>query len=124
MRLFIACLFLTLIGCSSYPVKRVGIIHDYVFTNANRACKDHDGLHYIVVSETIEAKSTERYGHSDDYPCSSVHGFRCQDGTLHKFYDGIGYCFISESQLDETMQVIDPPKEVRHHEREFGRGKL
>jgi hypothetical protein len=119
-------LLVLLIGCSSYPVKRTAIVHDYIFTNAQKTCANHGGLHYIVVSETIESDSSGRFDDgSKDYPCRSIHGFRCQDQTLFKFNDGVAYCFISESQYEETMQVIDPPPPPKpHHEREFGRGRL
>lgn len=77
---------------------RVQIIHDYIFTNGQNACADHEGLHYVVQKTTIK-----QVGDNEDYPCSEITKFRCQDGTVHNFDTGIGYCFISESQLQETL---------------------
>lgn len=115
-------LTLLLSGCA-YPVKRTAIVHDYIFYNAQKMCKDHDGFHYVVPVQTTEAESTGRLGHDKDYPCHDIYAVRCQDQTLLFFNDGVGYCFIRESQYEETMQIVEPPKPERP-QREFGRGRL
>lgn len=98
---------LLLIGCSTYPIKRSNIVHDYIFENAIKMCENHEGLHYILADTTIFAEKSHKfaeYGDDDsDYPCKDTFKFRCQDGTLLNFDDGAGYCFISESQFKETM---------------------
>jgi hypothetical protein len=111
-------LILFLSGCSSYPVHRTGIVHDYIFINATKMCESHGGLHYIVSDSTIFAKSSERYGHGYDYPCEDKFLVRCQDQVLLNFYDGVAWCFISESQLQETLP---PPAKPNEH---LGRSKL
>lgn len=109
-------MFLFLAGCSSYPVKRVGIIHEYILYGAQKACEKHDGLHYIVTSETIEAEHSSNDRH--DYPCHGVYGIRCQDDTLFNFDSEVKWCFISESQLSKTMKTIDPKYKVNFKWRE------
>jgi hypothetical protein len=86
-------------GCASYPIKYTGIVHDYVFENSKKLCANNGGLHYIVSSETIYEK-----GKREEYPCEDVYRVRCQDGSLKYFYDGVKYCFISKSQLEETLR--------------------
>jgi hypothetical protein len=103
LREYIRPLFVTK---TSY--KRVGIIHDYVFTNAENICKTHNGLHYVV-----QVTDIEEVGSDKNYPCSEKTQFRCQDGTLHTFETGVGYCFISEMQLDDTLNNKDVSEEYK-----------
>jgi len=86
--------------------KRVSIMHNYIFTNAEETCKTHRGLHYIV-----QVTDIEEVGADKDYPCSEKTQFRCQDGTLHTFETGVKYCFISEMQLDDTLNNKDISEE-------------
>ena len=98
MRWFLALLFL--VGCTSTHVKiDDGIVHDYVFTHATLYCNDHGGMHYIV-TRRILFENDDR----DRYPCNVTYKIRCQDGTVIDFEDGVAYCFISESQLKETLE--------------------
>ncbi len=94
-------LLMLLGGCSTYPQTRVGIIHEYIFREAEDVCSGNAGLHYIVSINKIEAKSSK--DGREDYPCSGEFRVRCQDQTL-KIIDDSGYCFISESQLEETLR--------------------
>jgi len=79
--------------------EHIGMVHDYIFTNATRGCEQHSGLHYIVSVSTIFSKGDKNH----PYPCRDYYKFRCQDGTLLDFDDGVGYCFISEEQLQESL---------------------
>ena len=88
--------------------KRVGIIHDYIFINAEKTCKVHDGLHYVV-----QVTDIEEVGSDKNYPCSEKTQFRCQDGTLHTFETGVKFCFISEMQLDDTLNNKDVSEEYK-----------
>lgn len=90
---YLLCLLLT--GCTT-TVVRTGIIHDYIFIAGQKICNSHEGLHYIVQETTLEPGP-------DDKPCNEITKFRCQDGSLHNFTTGIGYCFISEMQLNDTL---------------------
>jgi hypothetical protein len=93
-----------LTGCSTYPRERIEIVHDYIFENGQKTCATHQGFHYVVSRTVIQSE-----GDNKDYPCYSEIKFRCQDGSLHSFDDGVGYCFISEAQLDETNRNIQNP---------------
>lgn len=100
-------LLLILSGCH-HAVHRVGIIHDYIFANAIKMCKSHQGLHYIVAEQDLTVgKSFLTYdakSEFDTYPCHDQYHIRCQDGKLLQFDDGVGFCFISEGQLKETFE--------------------
>jgi len=82
----------------------VGIIHDYIFENAQKLCESHQGLHYVVVKNTIVSERSQGNIGFPDYPCQEIFYFRCQDQTIIPFENGIGYCFIPESQLKETLE--------------------
>jgi hypothetical protein len=99
-----AGLFLS--GCSKYPVQNVAIVHDYIVVEGERECSNHSGLHYVVSITTI-------YGNGDDYPCSDLFRFRCQDGTLIPFNSGATHCFISQGQLDDTLKGKDVSNEYK-----------
>ncbi len=73
----------------------MNIIHDYVFHNAINMCSEHGGFHYILQINDISKK--------ENYPCKETIKIRCQDGSLLNFDSGIGYCFIGELQLEETL---------------------
>lgn len=89
---------------SAYPKKEIGIIHDYVIAQANSVCNNHGGLHYIVSVEEIFNQRTDGYkGDHDDYPCTDKPRIRCQDGTLVELNTGVGFCFISVDQVQETL---------------------
>lgn len=99
MRNLILLFSALLVSCSSYPRHRVGMVHDYVFKQAEDACRSHEGLHYVVSIRDIYSE-----GEDKDYPCADSFKIRCQDGTLLTLDDGIGYCFISEMQLEESLK--------------------
>ena len=94
------CLVLFLVGCA-YPQTSTVLVHDYIFKNAEKACSNHRGLHYVYASVTIKEKGRERVNEYN-YPCEELHKFRCQDGALIGFQTGVGFCFISEMQRKET----------------------
>ena len=111
MRYLILLTFI-LAGCSTYPIKRIGKVHDYQISMAKSACESHEGYHYIIDITDIKSK----YGPYDDRnnpeefgarPCNSVTVVRCQDETLHNISYGAAYCFISEMQLEETLKELD-----------------
>src|SRR5690606_2762966 len=77
---------------------RTQIVHDYIFERGKDACAEHQGFHYVVAQTEIK-----EIGPSADYPCRQTVKFRCQDGTVHNFDTGVGFCFISESQLKKTL---------------------
>lgn len=77
---------------------RRAIVHDYIFDNATKACVRHDGLHYVVTDTQIFES-----GPSGEYPCEQTMKFRCQDGKLITFNNGVKACFISESQIRESF---------------------
>lgn len=93
-----AIVALLLLTACSKPTKNIGIIHDYVFFEAQRSCEPHQGLHYIVSDRTTFGKGKE-----NEYPCTDLYKFRCQDGTVIDFDSGTIWCFISQSQLEETL---------------------
>jgi hypothetical protein len=93
---FLIISLLLLAGCSKTEVY-TGIVHDYIFKNAEKICKLHGGVHYIVSNMTIAIDKDRRF------PCDDTTLIRCQDQTLHNFEDGIGYCFIPRSQIKETL---------------------
>jgi hypothetical protein len=100
MKLIKIILMFFLTGCSTYPKERIEIVHDYIFYNGTKVCESHEGLHNIV------SKTTLFDGEAKSYPCHKDIKFRCQDGSLHEFETGIGFCFISEMQLDETNRNV------------------
>jgi hypothetical protein len=107
MKKLLLAVSLVLAGCSTYPVTRIAIVHDYILQGAVNACRGYSGLHYIVSVDTIYAESSIGVGHDKDYPCRSAYRVRCQDGTLLTLKDDGGrYCFISEMQLEETMKDV------------------
>lgn len=74
----------------------VGIVHDYIIKEAIKSCGGEDNFHFIVeVSETMLD--------GDKYPCSGKYIFGCQDGRKITFNDGAAYCFISESQIQDSL---------------------
>lgn len=77
---------------------RTNIVHDYVFENGVKECKSHGGLYYVVTKTDIK-----EIGPNEDYPCKETIKFRCQDHTLISFDTGVGYCFIQEGQLKESL---------------------
>jgi hypothetical protein len=79
--------------------------------NAIDLCKDHNGMHYIVHESKILAEETK--GYDKDYPCEERTLSRCNDGSLQQFETGITHCFISESQLDDTLKNKDVTNEYR-----------
>lgn len=96
---------LLLTSCTKFPQQNIGIIHDYIFENANKMCKLHSGLHYIVSVQTIESEySKPRNVDFKDYPCTQVYKVRCQDQILFEINDGIAWCFIPQAQLRETLK--------------------
>lgn len=102
-------LSLLMVGCTSAPyAKRVGIVHDYIIKRAELSCAKNGGLHYIVEDTTILAKKSheyDEYGHDDeDFPCTELYKFRCQNRTILYFHSGVGHCFISEDQLLKTLK--------------------
>lgn len=104
-------LTLLLHGCSlapfyRFPAMHVGMVHDYIYEAARQECAQHLGLHYIVSLQTIEMQNS---GHSDfdDYPCTNTYRFRCQDGALLTYNDGMRYCYIPQEQLQETLKGRD-----------------
>lgn len=97
MRYLLLTMFL--VGCSSYPKHNVGIVHDYVFENAKKLCANNGGVHYIVSNRILFEK-----GERETYPCTDTYKIRCQDQVLLDFDSEVKYCFISKSQLDETLQ--------------------
>jgi hypothetical protein len=107
MKLFLTLTLSLYLASCAYPQKRVGIIHDYIFTMADNTCRLHSGLHYVVSDNTLYSKTSGRDRHDDDdddYPCHEIFYFRCQDGSVTKYDDEIGHCFIPESQLQETLE--------------------
>lgn len=87
-----------LTGCSTYPRKRVGKIHDYQFNNATAKCKNHAGLHYIVELENTKDRELK---------CDTVYYARCQNGMLMRVdYMLNGSCAVSELQLQETLEEV------------------
>lgn len=103
IRILIIIFCLLSISCSKYPIQRIGKVHDYEINGAKKSCENHGGLHYIVDIETLSKETTGTMDFND-YPCSDRLKFRCQDDTLINFDTGIGYCFISEIQLQETLE--------------------
>lgn len=99
IRIFAQCLAASfcLTGCQ-YPKKRIGIVHDYMIENAVRLCSLHGGLHYIVTDTSVLASSNH------EYPCTDIYVVRCQDGSAIKQDTGIEWCFISESQIRESLE--------------------
>lgn len=97
----------TILGCST-SYKRVGIIHEYIITAALNKCENHGGLHYITKITDIE-----EVGLNKDYPCSEYTKFRCNDGSLQNYETEVGYCFISEMQLDDVINNKDVSDEYR-----------
>lgn len=93
-------LLLLLSSCSKYPERNVGMVHDYIITQANDLCKSHSGLHYIVSVQDIYSKGGENH----EYPCDEVFKVRCQDSVILEIHDGIAYCIIPKMQLDETLK--------------------
>jgi hypothetical protein len=82
----------------TYPIKRIGKVHEYQFYNSEKACKDHDGLHYILDIEDIKNSKLD---------CDDAYYARCQDGKLIRIdYRMKAYCGISEFQLNETLEEI------------------
>jgi len=102
---------LTEIKPSPYPYTRIAIVHEYMFENAIELCKEHMGMHYMVHESKILAEQTK--GYDKDYPCEERTLIRCQDGTLQKFETGVTHCFVSESQLDDTLKNKDVTNEYR-----------
>lgn len=98
-------LFLCILGCSSKVHHRTAIVHDYIIENATDMCKDHMDLHYIVVDQVVLEEVIQFSYMHQRYPCHTNFIFRCQDGTALPFSDGVGYCFISESQLKESLEA-------------------
>ena len=96
---------------SPYPYTRLAIVHDYMFENALELCKDHKGFHYMVHESKILAKETK--GYDSDYPCEERTLIRCQDGSLQRFETGVAHCFISESQIDDTLNNKDVMNEYK-----------
>lgn len=94
-----------LFGCNNKR-QHVGIVHDYVINNAIKACDNNGGLHHIVQKMDIYADKSNSLVDFNDYPCSEVFYFTCQDQTVFKFKDGIAFCFIPESQIQETIKEI------------------
>lgn len=94
-------LFLILTGCLQKETY-IGIVHYYIIDNAIKICKNNGGLHYIVAKEIITAKDGN-YGNNGSYPCSDTYKIRCQDDSLHDFDDGAVFCFISRSQIKESL---------------------
>jgi hypothetical protein len=109
-RLFLFLFAVAMSGCATHTAKRVNIVHDYVLNRATETCTDHGGLHYVVTNSSVEDDG-------DSYPCKNTFAFRCQDQTLHKFNDGVAYCFISESQLQETLSTFKSSKPTPSYER-------
>jgi hypothetical protein len=96
-------LVMLLVGCTpvlktEQPV-RLGIIHDYIFSEGIEQCKLHDGLHYIVVDETISDMKDDRK------PCNGTFIFSCQNAKKIKFNSEASYCFISEIQIDDALNM-------------------
>lgn len=100
--LIIGVLFF-LFACQ-YPKQHIGIVHDYVIHKANEVCSTNDGLHYIVPNMTIyQARSAGWTGDFNDYPCKEVFKIRCQNGALFEVKEDIGFCFIPEDQIMESL---------------------
>lgn len=77
----------------------INIVHDYIFWNAKNLCKSHGSdLHYIVAK-------THLFDVNDKYfPCKETIKIRCQNADIIDFDTGVGFCFISQDQLEETLK--------------------
>lgn len=91
---YLLVLFL-LVGCST---RRTGIVHDYVISEAIKGCSNNGGLHYIVTDQHIDTTIHTK-------PGTERIVFRCQDGTTIEYSSGVMYHFISEMQLEETLET-------------------
>ena len=74
-----------------------------MYENATNLCEQYAGFHYMVHITDIAAEQSDGYEGGKDYPCIEQTKIRCQDGTLLNFDTGIGFCFIGQSQLEETL---------------------
>ena len=95
--------FLMILSGCSKPKTRIGMVHEYIFHEAERKCAYHQGVHYIVSIETEYAETTGKMSFND-YPCTSKYKFRCEDGFIIDFDSGGAYCFIEHEQLQETLE--------------------
>lgn len=88
--------FLMLSGCATY---RTGIVHDHMIAQMLKDCDNHGGPHYVV--QHVEVNTLRK-----DKPCSGSYVISCQDGAKIVIDDGVSFCFISESQIEESLKVL------------------
>lgn len=95
----LALSLLILMGCATTE-QYIGIVHDYVFTNATKLCKNEGSeLHYIVSDLKLKIDKNK------SYPCQEDFIVRCQNGKDYTMKSEIAYCFIPRSQLLESLDA-------------------
>lgn len=86
----------------TFSTNAAEITHDYVLNNAYKACKNHQGFHYIV-TKTKWLKNDK----NNRYPCERKYIVSCQDSYKEVINSEVSYCFISKMQIDESLKELN-----------------